>query len=244
MNTNNNNPAVCILSAGKGGRLEALTSKINKALLPIGNKPVISFIIEKIPENSDIVLSVGYQKESLIEFCEAAYPERNFIFIDNPDYESARTGPATGLLLCKKYLQRPFYFCCNDCIVDEEFCGLDSNWLGVQKTSKPEIYSTAKLDKNGNIIDFQNKSPDGYEWAFIGLAGIKDYEKFWEKLDSTYSAGDTELVAAFYNPEIYSSFKAVEYTWHDTGNIEAYENTVSLLSSRANIKKKLMNLHT
>lgn len=234
----------CILAAGMGGRLEGLTSEINKALLPIGNKPVISYIIDKIPEDMDIIMSVGYQKDSLIEFCQAAYPERNFVFVDVDGFNTKETGPATGVWVCREYLQRPFYFCTNDCIVDEEYPDLSDNWIGVYPTSSPEIYSTATIDEQGNVSDFVNKSENGYDLAFIGVAGFKDYQTFWDILDETYPT-DKEIVAVFYHHDKFNPLKTKTFTWHDTGNIEAYEETVSkLCQDRANIKKKLTNART
>ena len=58
---------VCILSAGKGLRLGSLTKSLNKALLPINQKAVISHIIEKLPTDIEIVVAVGYQGEKIRE---------------------------------------------------------------------------------------------------------------------------------------------------------------------------------
>jgi len=232
------NQAFCILAAGTGGRLGSLTSKINKVLLPVGGKPAISYIIDKIPDGTDIVICLGYEKEAIIEFCQFTYPERKFIFVDDVNYRNQGRGPGTGLLECKEYLNRPFYLCCNDCIVDEKYPDLDCNWMGLAKTDNPSIYSTALVDNN-NIIDFVNKSPEGYEMAFIGLAGIKNHELFWESLENGLKIEAGELVPAFYNPTKYGLISK-EFTWHDTGTKEAYDLTCESFSSNAvnGIKKK------
>ena len=44
---------VCILAAGVGSRMGPLTHNINKAILPINFKAVISLIIEKIDKDID-----------------------------------------------------------------------------------------------------------------------------------------------------------------------------------------------
>jgi hypothetical protein len=51
---------------------------------------------------------------------------------------------------------------------------LDGNWLGVYPTAYPEKYSTLQLDKDDNVTSFVNKSTEGYDNAFIGLASIWD----------------------------------------------------------------------
>ena len=50
---------VCILAAGVGSRIGDVTNNINKALLPVNFKAVISYIIEKFPKNIEIVIAVG-----------------------------------------------------------------------------------------------------------------------------------------------------------------------------------------
>ncbi len=81
------NPLLFILAAGKGTRLKSFTDNKNKALLPINNKAVISHIIDKFPESTDIVIAVGSNKESLIDYCELTYPTRNITIELDAIYE-------------------------------------------------------------------------------------------------------------------------------------------------------------
>ena len=54
---------VLIASAGLGTRLGDLGKNINKALVSVANKPVISHVIEKFPKNIEIVVAVGHKGE-------------------------------------------------------------------------------------------------------------------------------------------------------------------------------------
>jgi NDP-sugar pyrophosphorylase family protein len=237
MNTNNTKPAFCIIAAGKGSRMGTLTAQINKALLPIGGKAAISYIIDKIPLDMEIIVAVGYKKQSLQEYCLAAHPERNFTFVEALPFEGPGAGAGTGLLACKQYLQRPFYFCCNDCIVEEDLPDLTQNWLGVYPTHTPEVFSTVKMDDDHNVLAFMNKSPDGYPWAFIGLAGILDYEFFWETLENAKMEKERELVTAFYHTNTYPSpFRGQIFTWHDTGAEDSYLATCEALGQKKNME--------
>ena len=218
-----NTPAVLILAAGIGSRLKDLTVNVNKAMLPINNKAIISHIIDKFPKEYDFVVALGYKGEELKQYCEITHPEHKFTFVNIDNYEGKDSGPGYSSLQCKQHLQRPFYFTVADCLIDSKIPHLDGNWLGISPTSYPEKYSTVKVDDNGNILDFLGTSTEGYDNAFIGLASIWDYEIFWSELESNIKNG--EIVTAFANSNKYPSFKAKHLKWLDTGNLDDLSRT-------------------
>jgi len=59
-----------ILAAGKGERLGVLTSMRPKVMLPIGNKPIIEYVVEALAANGilDIILVVGYQRHLIQDY--------------------------------------------------------------------------------------------------------------------------------------------------------------------------------
>tara|TARA_R110000796_G_scaffold140149_4_gene256289 strand:- start:1521 stop:3437 length:1917 start_codon:yes stop_codon:yes gene_type:complete len=216
-------PAVLLLAAGKGERLGDLTTNINKALLPINNKAIISSIINKFPDNYEIVVALGYKGDIVKEYCELAHPNRKFIFVNVDDINSTNSGPGYSALKCKEYLNRPFYLAVADCIIDSELPPQDGNWLGVYPTSYPEKYSTVKSDTKGNILDFANKNHKGFNDAFIGLASILEYDIFWSELENNMQNG--EIVSAFSNPSKYSNFSIKRSEWLDTGTLDDLNRT-------------------
>jgi choline kinase/mannose-6-phosphate isomerase-like protein (cupin superfamily) len=210
-------PALCILAAGIGSRLENLSNHINKGLLPLDNKAVISHMIDKTPKEYEIVVALGYKGEMVKEYCETAHPDRTFKFVEVDKYEGDNTGPAYSINQCKEYLQRPFIWTTADTIVSDTLPKIDDNWLGLYPTSIPELYSTVNID-NGNVTDLKNKDKNGYEYAFIGLASVYDYETFWNELD----VNSGEIVSAYYNVDNYSSMKSKQFDWYDVGTIDNY----------------------
>lgn len=216
-------PAVFIAAAGLGTRLGDLTKNVNKAMLPISNKAIISYVIEKFPKEYDFVIALGYKGAELQQYCQLAYPDHNFFFVEVNKYEGEGSGPGYSALQCKNYLQRPFYFAVADCVITSKMPHLDGNWLGVYPTAYPEKYSTVEVDKENNILGFSNKGIDGYQNAFIGLASIWDYEIFWSELEANIENG--EIVAAFKNTNKYPNFKAKQLEWLDTGNLDDLNKT-------------------
>ena len=83
---------VVIASAGLGNRLKGMTKNINKALISVAHKPVISYIIDKIDKEIEIVIPVGYKAQFVIDFCQLAYPERKFTFVEVYIYEGEESG--------------------------------------------------------------------------------------------------------------------------------------------------------
>jgi NDP-sugar pyrophosphorylase family protein/mannose-6-phosphate isomerase-like protein (cupin superfamily) len=216
-------PAVLILAAGIGSRLGNLTKNINKAMLPIDNKAIISYIINKFPSNYEFVVALGYKGEFIKEYCKLTYPDHKFTFISIDNYTGDKSGPGYSALLCKQHLQRPFYWIVADCIIDSKIPHLDGNWLGVYPTSYPEKYSTIKTNNKDEIVEFKNKSKEGFDKAFIGLASIWDYDIFWKQLENNMVNG--EIVTAFNNPNLYPSFKTKDLKWLDTGNLDDLNRT-------------------
>jgi NDP-sugar pyrophosphorylase family protein/mannose-6-phosphate isomerase-like protein (cupin superfamily) len=216
-------PSVFLLAAGIGSRLKNLTDSVNKAMLSINNKAIISNIISKFPLEYEIVIALGYKGDELKQYCELVHPNNKFKFVNIKDYNKENSGPGQSALQCKEYLQRPFYFVVADCIIDSKLPHLDGNWLGVSPTSYPEKYSTVKIDNQDNILDFVNKSEEGFDNAFIGLASIWDYEIFWEQLENNIKKG--EIVSAFNNTSVYPNFKVKHLKWLDTGNLDDLNKT-------------------
>jgi len=215
-------PAVLILSAGLGLRLKEYTKSKNKSLIPINNRAIISYIIDKFPKTYEIIIAVGYKKESLKEYCQLSHPDRTIKFVDVDKWEVSSVGPGYSTLKCKEYLQRPFYITTADCLIETSIPYLDGNWLGVYPTSYPEKYSTIQFDKDKNVLQFLNKSTNGFDYAFIGLAGVLDYKVFWEELENNIK-DTTELVPAWYNSKNYPVLKVKELKWFDTGNLDDIE---------------------
>tara|TARA_R110000851_G_scaffold15070_2_gene50283 strand:- start:595 stop:2499 length:1905 start_codon:yes stop_codon:yes gene_type:complete len=217
------NPALCILTAGIGSRLENLSEHINKGLLPLDNKAIITHMIEKTPKEYEVVVALGHKGDMVREYCQAAHPERTFKFVEVDNYEGVGTGPAYSINQCKEYLQRPFIWVTADTIISDELPILDGNWLGVYPTGIPELYATVDVDKD-NAISLKNKNKQGYNNAFIGLASVYDYKTFWNELD----VDSGEIVSAYYDLSKYSSMKVKRFDWYDVGTVDNYIKAKSI----------------
>lgn len=219
---------VCILSAGRGIRLGPLTDNINKSLLPVGGKAIISHIIESFPRDVEIVVAVGYQADKVKEYLSHAHDDRKITCVDIDDWESPGTGPGYSLLCCSSAIgQNPFIIYAADTLLVEHVPPPDRNWLGVAPVNETERFCTVEI-KDGLISNLIDKKHCTNRLAFVGVAGIKDTDAFWGALDTTddddlvnnelqLTSGLAGLIADQLHPE--------EFTWYDTGTVESFEST-------------------
>ena len=216
---------VCILSAGVGTRMGALSQYINKAVLPINFKAVITHIIEKFDKQIEIIVAVGHKKESVINYLELAHPDRDIKIVEVDKYVGPGTGPGYSLLQCREMLQSPFVFFAADTIVLEGIPPLDHNWFGIAPVKNPEQYCTVKI-KDNLIVQIDTKKPTNNKFAFIGLAGVKDYKIFFNALENNREPISGEIqVSNTFNSLLEKKLEPIGFTWFDTGTLENFAKT-------------------
>lgn len=97
-----------ILAAGVGSRLRPITNEVPKCLVEVNDKSIIEYQIEGYLEagiNQFIILT-GYLDTKLVKFLTRKYPNIDFKFIHNKDYEI--TNNMFSLYLAKDYVGDEF----------------------------------------------------------------------------------------------------------------------------------------
>lgn len=219
------NYKVCILAAGAGTRMGELTNHINKAILPVNFKAVISHILEKFPKEIEIVVAVGHNKETVIDYLALAHFDRKFTIVQIDNYIGPGTGPGYSLLACKDKLQCPFIFFAADTLVLEDVPAPDQNWFGIAPVKETEKYCTIKI-KNNLVCQLDDKVKNDNKFAFIGLAGVKDYDIFFDSLEKNKEIVSGEIqVSNGFRKLLEHKLVPIGFTWFDTGTFENYTET-------------------
>ncbi len=225
MNTDDETYKVCILAAGKGTRMANLTKDLHKALLPLNNKPIISHIVEAFPKEIEIILAVGYKKDIIKQYLRVAHPERKFTFVDVDNYDGPGSGPGYSMLKCKEHLQCPFILDTVDTMVVEKIPPPDHDWFGIAEieSNETERYCTTRLEGD-LVVKLDDKTKNDNRYAYIGLAGIKNYELFWESLvNNKYMIKNEYQVTNGFNGIVNRrQLHGIRFTWYDTGSEQNY----------------------
>ena len=228
------NYKVLLPTAGIGSRVSNQSNNLNKGLIGIDNKPVLSHIVEKFHPNVEFVVALGHGANYVKQYFQIVYPERKFTFVNIENYVGEGTGLGLTVNTCKQYLQCPFVFVSNDTIFEEQlyFDEITYNWLGYSPIQAGKDYRSLLLDDDGNVIKLNDKVEDSKDFSYIGICGIKDYEDFWKYMDSDESLtmGESFGIEKMLQSEI--NFNSVKFTWYDTGNEK------SLLQAKKQLRSK------
>lgn len=215
---------VFIPTAGTGSRLGRLTSNINKSLISVANRPVLSHQIDKFSDKCEFVIALGYKGSLVREFLSISYPDHRFLFVDIHPFQGSGSGLGFTLLCCKKYLQEPFVFLSCDTLVVEEVPSPKQNWVGCAESEDISAYRTLCINDKGVVQSIHEKgaSDANSHLAYIGLAGINNCTEFWNSMDQGLEASREEGEAYGLRSLLDNdSLLAHTFTWFDTGTPEA-----------------------
>ncbi len=232
---------VLITTSGVGRDLGEFTKHANQSLVRLAHKPILAHIVELYPKEVEIVVTLGYFGSLVKEFLTLVYPERRFTFVEVDKYEGLGASQGYSMLCAKEHLHCPFIFHAGDTIIREPVpTPLIRNWCGGAKGEMSANYASF-IELDEKIMAFNGKGYPDFDYLYIGLAGIKDYEKFWQILENLsqqkLSKPLNDLVVYSEMIKQGSEFFSEHFkTWIDIGNIE------SLNTARKILGDELINL--
>jgi len=162
-----------ILAAGIGSRLRPITDNKPKTLVLVNNVPILGYIINSLLQNgiNDIVICTGYKNTMIKEYCKRDFPQTNFIFVNNENYDTSNN--LYSLYLANKHLNGDLLLMNADLVFDSmvitkllecgtsAFCidvgnyieesmkvvfGADNYIASISKTIKPSESSGVSID--------------------------------------------------------------------------------------------------
>jgi len=235
---------VLITTSGLGSRLGELTNYTNKCLVRVADKPAISYIIESYPENVEFVITLGHFGSHVKQFLQLAYPNHKFTFVEVDNYKGPGSSLGYSLLQCKQEINTPFIFHASDTIITnyEPEYPFKNYIIGSYKED-PAQYRTLHIDAN-KLIKINEKGELNFDFSYVGIAGIKDYELFFSKLEKLIynKHEDTSDVHAINNmlSEVDFYGKWVNgHDWFDIGNTTELNKTKKVFHSSIEVLDKV-----
>lgn len=229
---------VVIPCAGTGSRIAPYTKAVNKALVTLGDLPAIVRIILQFPQETELVIPLGYKANHLRQVLDTFFPDRVITYVDIDLYEGKGSGLGYTLNKVKHLLQCPFVFCPNDSLIKFDDFNPDpnllGNWLAIYKKRvgdevPVDQYRTISVS-NGFMV---NINPKGiYDSnVYTGLCGVRNYEEFWEKMSDEESA----IVGESFGLKALDRVRVFTFEmWWDTGNLLSIKRAKEYYNNKEN----------
>ncbi|MHA1206094.1 MAG: sugar phosphate nucleotidyltransferase [Candidatus Hodarchaeales archaeon] len=151
----------CIIpAAGKGTRLRPHTYAKPKALLPLGNQPIIAHIMNQVIDAgiTDVIIIVGYEKEKLVKYITNQFSDKcKLTFLEQKE----RKGLGHAIYMASEFLdEEPVLIALGDSIYEKSFTNMLQifekfpSWAGaltVKEVSNPQAYGVVITKPNSPI---------------------------------------------------------------------------------------------
>jgi glucose-1-phosphate thymidylyltransferase len=230
-----------ILAGGEGTRLYPVTKVTNKHLLPIYDRPIIQYAVEKM---------IGYGIKDVLIITNSTYLT-NFkrLFVDEKRcnisfvVQKEAVGIAHGLLLAKKFIAGDnVLFWLGDGIVEDDISRhIHSFTTGakvfIKRVPDPERFGVATVDRKHHVLEIIEKPK--VPKSHYAVTGIYLYDNtVFDKMKNQPKSARGEYEITYVNNKYIEAgtLKAVflKKQWFDVGTFE------SLHKASMFIRKKVM----
>jgi choline kinase len=232
---------VLLTTSGLGSRLGNLTKFTNKSLVRVGNKPVISHIIESYPGDVEFVVTLGHYGTHVKQYLTLAHSDRAIQFVEVDNYMGEGSSLLYSISLCEEYLQCPFIFHACDTILPKNYIsGIDfsTNWSIGGKGDNSQSYRTINC-VNGKIAAINEKGEQNFDFVYVGVSGIEQYAVFWDACRSTLKTVNVSDLSDCHVIRKMNDFSVVAIDeWYDIGNIDSLKVTRSKIKGTIHVLDK------
>jgi len=232
---------VLLTTSGLGSRLGNLTKFTNKSLVRVGDKPTISHIIESYPDDVEFVVTLGHYGSHVKQYLTLAHPEHNITFVEVDNYMGDGSSLLYSISLCEEYLQCPFIFHACDTILPKNYIAdinFSVNWSIGGAGENSQSYRTINT-VSGKIASINEKGEQNFDFVYVGVSGIFDYQQFWKICNKTLKSNKTSDLSDCHIIREMNDFNVIDIgEWYDIGNIDALKKTRSKIKGKVHVLDK------
>jgi choline kinase len=232
---------VLLTTSGLGSRLGNLTKFTNKSLVRVGDKPIISHIIESYSDDVEFVVTLGHYGSHVKQYLTLAHPDRHIQFVEVDNYMGEGSSLLYSISLCEEYLQCPFIFHACDTLLSLDYTSkidFSSNWSIGGNGNNSQSYRTINC-VNGKIASINEKGEQNFDFVYVGVSGVKQYEIFWDICRSTLKTLTSSDLSDCHVIRKMNNFSVLNVDeWYDIGNIDSLKITRSKIKGTAHVLDK------
>lgn len=225
---------VIIMAGGKGTRLKPITNIIPKPLIPIGDKPILEWIINSFYEVGVKIfyLTVNYKQEMIRSFFDNL-SEKPYVL--NYFEEKKPLGTAGSLHLLKEEIGSTFFLTNCDILIKDDY----SSMLKYHRENGNELtaicaikhfeipYGTMEFKENGVLTEIKEK-PDFNMFINAGMY-ILEPHLLKEIPENEFFHITTLMEQILARNGRVGVFPVSEGSWMDIGQWDEYNKTSKLL---------------
>ena len=172
---------IVIPTAGVGSRLDFHTQYFNKAMIQLGDLPVISRIIDFYPLHAKFIIILGYKGSHIKEYLSLAYPKRIIIFKNAFPFKGVGSSLTKTLKFALDSIKEPFFFHTNDTVFLDKniYKNIKTDTMFLHRGRSDTLkYATVSFKNReyfiNNKLNYQNKN----FYNYTGVAFVKNYKLF------------------------------------------------------------------
>ena len=232
-----------ILAGGSGSRLHPLTKVTNKHLLPVYNKPMVCYPLEKLIQCGikDIMLVSGRGHAG--HFLELLGSGSELGINLTYEVQERAGGIAEALSLCEKWAGRdPVLVILGDNIIEDSLADAvkvfkSGAHLFIKEVDNPERFGVARIDEMGQILEIVEKPNPAFSPYAVTGAYIYDPRVFqFIKLLEPSSRNELEItdINNRYLKMHELSYSLLNGYWSDAGTFESLYRANELVYKSCN----------
>lgn len=242
---------VLILAGGFATRLWPLTEKRAKPLLLLNGKPLISHIVDKIPEDLEIIVSTNQIFKADFEKWQTGYSKRKIeIFIEDSGSDDTKKGAlgATSLVIQAKNLEEDLILIAGDNYFDFSFPDFIKTFQGnplmavfdIKSKDEAKKFGVVNMDETKQVKSFEEKPLEPK--STLVSTGLYIFPKNNLKDIIHYAKNKSDDLGGIF--EYFMKEKAqrvdcftFDQGWYDIGSFAAYIDANQTLQKEKMIKR-------
>lgn len=227
-----------IMAAGVGSRLEPLTKKVPKPMIPVANKPIMELILKHLQSFgiNDVVANTHFLADAIHKaFGKDNHLGVNFKYV----YEKELSGTAGGVKKCEWFFDHgeDFVVVSADALTDFNLTSIVESHkksgaivtMGLKEINKEEVvhFGVVVTDKDSKVIEFQEKPSVEQAKSNLVNTGIYIFKTDIFKYipaNTFYDFAKNVFPLLLENNKAINTHVIKEY-WTDIGTLKQYKSS-------------------